>query len=159
MSIAGIAASSEVEQFVRELGSAIAEAGTHIQGANLRVTEVAFEIKTTAVKNLHGELDLKVVKAGFSLQGQKVSTVGVTFAPATAEGFVDAGPDRELVRTLASIEAAVSGMGRQFTLSSAVVEIGILKTVEGKLQVLLGGDVSRADVHTARLKFEPAARK
>jgi hypothetical protein len=151
---------NEVEDFVRELDAAIGKAANQIQGAELKISEVAVDINTTLEKGVGvGEVDLKIVKFGAKVSKEKVRTVTVTFAPAPPKpAFLSDHIDEELIKSLEVIQAAVSGIGKQFTLSSAAVEIGLKKTIEGKLQIILGGEGSKADTHTAKLKFEPATK-
>ena len=159
MPATAMVSTNEVEEFVQELESAIVKAAGRIEKSSLRIAKVTVEIKAALVKTVGGEFDIKIVTVGGTISSEQTRTVTVTFVPAATKGLLDAEIDEELVNSLAIIQAAVSGIGKELTLSSADVEIGVTRTLEGKLKVFFGGEISKEKSHTATLEFEPATGK
>jgi hypothetical protein len=162
MSVEGIpmksteATTSDVEEFVRELNAAMVAAEGRIRGANLKISEVSVQIKVEVGRKIGGEIQIfKVVKIGAAVKKEDLSTVTVTFVPDPAKAIEDFAIDDSLLAALETIEAVVSGMDQQLKMSSATVEIGVGRTPEGKLQIFVGGELSRTDTHVATLKFGP----
>ena len=148
--------SDEVKTIVADLEAAIVSAGGRIGEAGLRVSEVDVDIKTTLERKVSGEIDLKILKVGGGLTTENVNTVSISFTPREVTPF-----DRfegEIVDALVLIQSAVATLEKTFTLSSASVEIAFTRTIEGKLELVLGGEGSRSGSHTATIKLKPAKK-
>ena len=148
--------SDEVKTIVADLEAAIVSAGGRIGEAGLRVSEVDVDIKTTLERKVNGEIDLKILKVGGGLTTENVNTVSISFTPREVTPF-----DRfegEIVDALVLIQSAVATLEKTFTLSSASVEIAFTRTIEGKLELVLGGEGSRSGSHTATIKLKPAKK-
>jgi hypothetical protein len=143
----------EIEKVLADLQAAIAEASGQIGDIGLKISEVEVDIKTTLHRRGGAEFDLKVVEFGGGVASEHVRTVSVIFAP--EEAVPAAGFEQEIVGALKVIETAISSLEQRFSLSSAVAEIAFTTTVDGKISLVVGGEASRAETHTAKLKLTP----
>lgn len=143
----------EARQIIADLQSALVQATGQIASLGMRVTELGVDLKTVFVKGASGEIDLKLVKLGGGGSFEESSSISLTIEPVdvvSAQAI-----DDEVSRALEIIEAAVATIDEDFGLTSAKVEIAFVATVEGKIGVVLGGEVSREHAHTVSVTFAP----
>lgn len=141
----------ELDELIRDLQAAITAATGRLGAVGLRVDEVEVDVKTALTRRAGGELDLKVVKLGGGLGSERAVTVSVAFKPSPVT--TAAGVEGEVIDALEVIEGAVAAIGDRFALSTAVVELDFATTTDGKLAVVVAGEASRTETHTARLKL------
>jgi hypothetical protein len=149
-----VAAVDDARELIASLQAALVQASGRISELGMRVEELGLELKTVFERKASGELDLKLVKLGGGSSLEKASTISITMEPTDLVSAAQI--DDELSEALTVIEAALAALHDDFSLADAAVGISFATQVDGKITVILGGELSRELTHVARIKFVPA---
>lgn len=143
----------EVGHFIRQLDAAVTTATGRLSSMSMRVAKIQTTFKTVLAKNVEGKLDLKVLSLAGGGGHETASEVAVEFVPS---GVVPAATlESELIDALETVAASVDALADRFDVRGATVTLEFTTTAEGKLSLVVGGDISRAYAHTATLVLEP----
>lgn len=149
----GTLGTDEIKAVLQDLQAACVQASGQLIGLGLEVTGIGVDLRTTLDRTASGELDLKLVKLGGGVSTQAVSTISVDLEPAdiaSAGHIAD-----ELSDALVVIQEALAAVSTDFVVKESKVELAFTTALDGSVSVVIGGKVSHAETHIARIALAP----
>lgn len=152
-----------VIQLVNEVKKAILEAQQRPGAKNIKVTKVDLELKSTFTKEGEGGITDKItswIPIPIELSGKisqaSTDTISLSLVPEPALELYGEVSDElaDAIEVIAKGADAAAQSSPTFGLTEATVSLNIGWTKEGKVVVLVGGEVQSDVAHTAKLTLQ-----
>jgi hypothetical protein len=152
-----------IVDLIQQVKSAIRHAEDRSPDKKLAVTQVDLEIKTTFKKEIEADgkvswLPIPIELTAHHTQSE-IQTLSLTLVPLKTAAVLMGTVADELADAIEAIRAGLEEAAESyppFNLKDASISLNIGTTTDGKVMVIVGGEVDSENAHTVKLTLAPA---
>jgi hypothetical protein len=152
-----------IVDLIRQVKSAIRHAEDRNPDKKLAVTQVDLEIKTTFKKEIDADGKVSWLPIPIELSAHhsksEIQTLSLSLVPVKTGAVLMGTVADELADAIQTIRAGLEEAAQSyppFNLKDASIALNIGTTSDGKVQVIVGGEVDSENTHTVTLALEAA---